>query len=140
MSKLIFIVLLSAIIQGCTKEDSTSTTPLNEVVDTTQSEIKKMGQFSNGPYGRVSGIAKVYKQNNQLLLALEDMIISNGPDLHIYLSKENDPINFIDFGKLKSTNGNQVYEIPFNTDLSMYKHALVHCQLYNHLFGNTELK
>ena len=86
------------------------------------------------------GTAKVYKQNNQLLLALVDMIISNGPDLHIYLSKEADPINFIDLGKLKSTNGNQVYEIPVNTDLSMYNHALVHCQLYNHLFGNTELK
>ena len=125
---------------GCAKQDLTSTTPIDEVVDTTQSQIKKMGQFSNGPYGRVSGMARVYNQNSQLLLALEDVIISNGPDLHVYLSKELDPLNFIDLGKLKSTKGNQVYEIPVNTDLSVYKYALVHCQLYNHLFGKAELK
>ena len=49
MNKLILIVLLLAIVEGCTKEDLTSTTPIDEVIDTTRSEIKKMGQFSNGP-------------------------------------------------------------------------------------------
>ena len=137
---ILLLLVLAGVIVGCAKQDLTSTTPIDEVVDTTQSQIKKMGQFSNGPYGRVSGMARVYNQNSQLLLALEDVIISNGPDLHVYLSKELDPMNFIDLGKLKSTKGNQVYEIPVNTDLSVYKYALVHCQLYNHLFGKAELK
>lgn len=134
------LFLFMAIMEGCSKQELTSNTPINEMVDTTQSEMKKMGQFSNGPYGKVSGQARVYNQNGQLLLALENMSISNGPDLHVYVSKESDPLNFIDLGKLKSTNGNQVYPIPMNTDLSVYKYALVHCQLYNHLFGKAELK
>jgi hypothetical protein len=137
---LLLLFILIAFLEGCRKQDLTTTTPIDEMVDTTQAQIKKMGQFSNGPYGRVSGMARVYLQNNQLVLVLENMMISNGPDLHVYLSKEADPLNFIDLGKLKSTNGNQVYEIPISTNLSIYKFALVHCQLYNHLFGKAELE
>ena len=50
------------------------------------------------------------------------------------------PVNFIDLGKLRSTAGNQLYEIKGAPDLSVYQCVLIHCQQYNHLFGSAELK
>lgn len=41
MNKLILIVLLLAIVEGCTKEDRTSTTPIDEVIDTTGQKLRK---------------------------------------------------------------------------------------------------
>ena len=70
----------------------------------------------------------------------QNMDITNGPDLHVYVSKEKLPVNFIDLGKLKSIKGNQVYTIPGMPDFTAYKYALVHCQQYNHLFGSALLQ
>ena len=108
-----FLVIVVAL-QGCKKENNVPETPFNEMIpsdSTGNNNAKYAGNFSNGPYGTVSGNAKVYFQNGKYVLALESVAISNGPDLHVYLSKEIQPINFIDLGKLKSTNGNQLYEI-----------------------------
>lgn len=135
MKKYIFIAtLFFAAAAGCTRHGS-PTDPVDNTVDTT-AVLKYSGIFMNGPYGNVSGEAKVYLQNNQLTLALENMIISNGPDLHVYLSKEVQPVNYIDLGRLQSVNGNQVYPVPGQPDFSQYKYALIHCQRYNHLFGS----
>ncbi len=126
---------------GCTKRNAASTATLNETVsqDTSVSVITR-GTFANGPYGNVSGNAVVYLQSGKYILALENIMISNGPDLHVYLSKEATPAEFIDLGKLTSTAGNQLYLITGNIDFTVYKYALIHCQQYNHLFGTATLK
>ena len=74
------------------------------------------------------------------MLQLENVSISNGPDLHVYISKEVIPVNYIDLGRLQSISGNQVYQIPGDPDFTKYKYALIHCQRYNHLFGSAELR
>lgn len=139
MKKSLFLpLMITLMVLGCTK-DNTSTTPLDDTADTT-AVLKYSGQFMNGPYGTVSGFAKIYLQNNQYKLALENVAISNGPDLHVYLSKEVQPVNYIDFGPLQSTAGNQLYPITGNPNFSEYKYALIHCQRFNHLFGSAELR
>jgi hypothetical protein len=45
------------------------------------------------------------------------------------------PVHFISLGKLKSTNGNQIYAIPGTPDFNEYKYICIHCKEYNHLFG-----
>jgi len=139
---LLATVLMMATLMSCTKQNGSPTTSLNEKPDTTSTatDVKYTGMFMNGPYGSVVGAVKIYHQNGKLSLALSDVTISNGPDLHVYLSKEVQPINFIDLGKLKSTAGNQLYDISGMPDFSIYKYALIHCQAYNHLFGSAELK
>ncbi len=140
MKKTAFVLLsISILISSCVKQN-TPTNPLDDRVDTTTNSQSKLGMFMNGPYGRVSGTAKIYQLNNMNSLALENVSISNGPDLHVYISKEILPVNYIDLGRLKSTMGNQVYEIPGNPDFTQYKYALIHCQQFNHLFGSAELK
>jgi len=71
---------------------------------------------------------------------LENFSSSNGPDLKVYLSKEKQPVNFVNLGSLKSTSGNQLYAIPSSVNVMDYNFALIHCQQYNHLFGFAQLK
>ena len=140
MKKILAILFISVSLAACSKQNATPATPVDEMVDTTTNELSFSGSFMNGPYGTVSGIANIYADSGNYVLALKDFQTSNGPDLHVYLSQEEQPIHFIDLGKLKSTNGNQVYSIPAGTNFETYKYALIHCQQYNHLFGSTFLE
>jgi hypothetical protein len=122
------------IITACTKRSSTD--PVNDPIDTTTMAIVLyQGNFSNGPYGSTSGQARVYEQNGNWQLRLENFRVSNGPDLKVYLSKEEQPLNFISLGGLKSTSGNQTYTISGMPNLMEFKYALIHCEQFNHLFG-----
>lgn len=131
-------VICTAMIAACTKHD-TPVIPLNQQPDST-AVAKYSGDFTNGPYGAVTGKARIYLQGGQYKLSLENLSSSNGPDLHVYLSKEVQPVNYIDLGRLQSTSGNQVYPVSGSPDFSQYKYALVHCQRFNHLFGSAELR
>jgi len=137
---IVFVALVSF---SCSKQNQSPETPLNEKVDTADSRalLQYAGRFVNGPYGSATGSAKIYELGNaQFMLALDSVSVSNGPDLHVYLSKEVQPLHFIDLGKLKSTNGYQLYNISGMPDFTAYRYALIHCQQYNHLFGSAELK
>jgi hypothetical protein len=138
MRWVLFVAFIALLNDSCTK-DAASTTLLQERVDTTIAEEKSGGLFMNGPFGSVSGSVKIYNQDGLFLVALAGMVISNGPDLHVYLSKEQQPVHFIDLGKLKSTSGDQVYPVKTAPDFSQYKYVLIHCQKYNHLFGSAEI-
>jgi len=124
---------------SCVKEN-TPEIVLDNTVDTTIAIPQNNGNFMNGPFGSVSGMATVYRQDGSLVLALENMMISNGPQLHVYLSREVQPVNFIDLGPLQSTKGNQLYDIAGNPDFSEYQYALIHCKKYDHLFGSAKLQ
>ena len=139
MYKPVFLVLVLATLCSCVKEN-TPVSPVNNPVDTSMAVSRFRGTFNNGPYGVVSGSAKIYLKNNQHILALENFNSSNGPDLHVYISKEITPVNYIDLGRLQSVAGNQQYSLTGTINFSEYRYALIHCQQYNHLFGSAELK
>ncbi len=140
--KYTFVVLLTVLVFiSCKKENEASTTPGTDPIDTLAQTTLYTGNFINGPWGTVKGRAKILRSfNGTLTLALDSVTISNGPDLHVYLSKEVQPINFIDLGLLRSISGNQLYTISGMPDFAQYKYALIHCQKYNHLFGSAELR
>ena len=136
---LLIVLFITSTIVGCVKENI-PTPVVNNPVDTLMTVSRLSGTFNNGPFGAVTGSAKIYFQNNQSILALENLSSSNGPDLHVYISKEAMPVNYIDLGRLQSIMGNQQYLLAGNINFSEYKYALIHCQRYNHLFGSAELK
>ena len=139
MKKISFVLLtLVLIATACSKQNATPTTPLNEMVDTV-AVLKYSGALMNGNEGTVMGTINIYLKDSRYQLELQDFSVTNGPDLHVYLSKEVQPVNFIDLGKLKSTTGNQLYDIPGTPDFSEYKYGLIHCQQYDVLFGKSEL-
>ena len=76
------------------------------------------------------------------ILRFEDFQVTNGPDLHVILSKHPNPTNrddigtdYIDLGSLKGNIGNQNYEIPADIDLSEYQSIVIYCVPFHVLFS-----
>lgn len=139
MKQIICMLLVLFWITACKKESNAPTALLNETVDTS-AVLKFKGNFTNGPYGSVMGDAEVYKKGDMFTVKLSGFTSTNGPALHVYLSKEAMPVNYIDLGALKSTNGNQVYDVTGMPSFIDYKFVSIHCVAYNHLFGSALLK
>jgi hypothetical protein len=87
------------------------------------------------------GQAKIIPiSNDDNILRLENLKVTNGPDLYVYLSTDKGAYEFVSLGKLKANNGNQNYNIPSDTDLSKYDTVLIWCKAFSVLFGSAELK
>lgn len=88
------------------------------------------------------GIAKVIslQRDDNNILRLENLKVTNGPDLYVYLSTDKSAHDFINLGKLKANNGNQNYNIPTGTDLTKYDNVLIWCKAFSVLFGSVDLK
>jgi len=87
------------------------------------------------------GIAKVISIGGGAnVLRLEDLVVTNGPDLYVYLSTDKSASDFVDLGRLKANIGNQNYPIPSGTDLMKYDTVLIWCRAFSVLFGSAELK
>ncbi len=135
---LIFAIITTALFSSCKKASTETLDQVINPMDTT-AMLEYGGTFSSGPSGTVTGQAKIYLKAGKYILALENFLTTNGPDLKVYLSKEKFPVNFIKLGDLQSTNGNQLYDITGKPDFASYKYALIHCEKYNHLYGYAEL-
>ncbi|MEO5996204.1 MAG: DM13 domain-containing protein [Chitinophagaceae bacterium] len=139
-----FPFLLGILVWGlisCSKNNQGSPIiPVTDNIDTSKAAVKYRGAFTSAPGETVNGMALILIQNGTYTVALENLDAGNGPDLHLYLSKQLQPGTFIDLGKLKSTKGNQVYALSTVPDFTQYKYALIFCQQYNVLFGSAELK
>ena len=138
---LLAVFVVTILLVACKKENTTatSTNPIMEMVDTT-AQLKYRGAFMSGPYGTTMGTIKIYSKLNVYSMVLDSFTVSNGPDLHVYLSKEIQPLNFIDLGVLRATSGTQVYAINGTPDFSQFKYGLIHCQQFDHLFGSASLQ
>ena len=87
------------------------------------------------------GEAKVIPIQNQdsNILRLENLRVTNGPDLYVYLATDKTASDFVNVGKLKANNGNQNYNISAGTDLTKYDTVLIWCRPFSVLFGSAEL-
>lgn len=123
----ILFLFLSCEVQGELTRD-----PVENSIDTPNSVLKYEGIFMPTSGISATGEAKIYLDNGQYKLELQNFSVSNGPDLKVYLSKANMPNGFVNLGNLSSAT---VYAIPKNVDVSVYRYVLIHCQQYNHLFA-----
>jgi hypothetical protein len=113
--------------------------PLNT---TTTSSVLRTGSFISVGDGihNAEGTAKVIPlKDGTNILRLENLRVTNGPDLYLYLSPDKDASDIVNVGKLKANNGNQNYDIPEGTDLSKYDTVLIWCRPFSVLFGSAEL-
>ena len=93
-----------------------------------------------------SGRVSVYEQGDDRILRLEDFSVTNGPDLHLILTKHpapSDPSDvgedYLDLGSLKGNVGSQNYEIPAGFDLSEYKGVVIYCVPFHVVFATATL-
>lgn len=112
-----------------------------------QAAVLHTGQFVGADeFHQGSGTANIYQAaDGSLLLRLEDFRVTNGPDLHVLLANGEKPTGeenmgqFLDLGELKGNVGNQNYEIPAGTDLSIYNSVVIYCQPFHVVFATATL-
>ena len=69
----------------------------------------------------------------------ENLDVTNGPDLYVYLATDITAKDFVSLGRLKGNMENQNYLIPENTDFEKYNTVLIWCQAFSTLFGSSKL-
>ena len=108
----------------------------------TTPNILRIGSFVGAGDGihNAEGMAKVIPlQDGSNILRLENLRVTNGPDLYVYLATDQSASDFVSLGKLKANNGNQNYNIPSEIDLTKYDAVLIWCRPFSVLFGSAEL-
>jgi Electron transfer DM13 len=137
--KRIFVFCLLVVLASCKKEDATPTGLVNDTFDPSTATVVKRGTLV-GIGHTVSGTSTIYEASGKRTVLLDPFSSQNGPDLKIYLSKDENASSYISLGELKSTTGKQSYEIPGNPDVTDYKFIHVWCEEFSVVFGRAELK
>jgi Electron transfer DM13 len=95
---------------------------------------------------KAEGSATIYEVEGQRVLRFENFNVTNGPELHVLLSKIVPTSTFggagedmIDLGKLKGNVGNQNYNIPAELDLSQYQSVVIYCVPFGVVFSSAAL-
>jgi hypothetical protein len=105
------------------------------------------GQFVGADsFHQGEGSAAIFQQGDQRILRFEDFSVTNGPDLHVILTKHPSPSgrddigdDYLDLGKLKGNMGNPNYEIPPGVDLSEYQSVVIYCVPFHVVFATATL-
>ncbi|MFC7772699.1 DM13 domain-containing protein [Flavobacterium sp. GCM10027622] len=123
MKKIVFLIISAFCLISCEADGDLSLI---------QPVVLSDGEFEATSGITVTGFAKIYKENSDRKVVLENFSISEGPDLKVYLSTSSSPESFISLGDLTSATE---YSIPKGIDLSAYPYVLIHCEQYNHLYA-----
>jgi hypothetical protein len=102
-------------------------------------EILARGSFRPLEHGASGEALIVRLADGSRYLRLEDLNVSNGPDLRVYLSVlpasddwyVYDDDEYVDLGDLKGNIGSQNYRLPEDLDLSRFKSAVVWCRRFS---------
>ncbi len=95
-----------------------------------------------------SGTATIYElADGSRVLRLEELDVTNGPDLHVLLSPVAAPTGrddvtasgYIDLGGLKGNQGNQNYEIPADYEIPAELSVVIYCVPFHVLFASAPL-
>lgn len=101
-------------------------------------KFSKLGMFQGLKGHEAKGKAEVISVGDISFLRFEDFEVTNGPDLHVYMTKNGDVGSGIDLGKLKGSIGNQNYAIGgINTDV--YNTVVIYCQPFHVYFASAKL-
>ncbi len=130
---------------GIAKVDSEMTEPMpaaGEPVRVTSGAFRDADEFHKG-----SGQAGIYRlPDGSHLLRLEELNVTNGPDLHVYLvshpnpTQSSDVHTHVDLGKLKGNVGSQNYPIPADVPIPSQQSVVIYCQPFHVIFSVASLQ
>ena len=95
-----------------------------------------------------SGAVTLYRlEDDSLLLRMEDIAVTNGPQLHVYLISahgvhgrdEVQAHGYVDLGGLKGNIGSQNYEVPAGYEIPEELTVVVYCVPFQVVFATAEL-
>jgi len=108
------------------------------------------GSFVSQEHSTTGTATIIENPDGTRVLAIENLDTSNGPDVHVWLSAA-DAVEgydgwflaggaaYVDLGVIKGNQGNQVYEIPADVDLSAYRSVSLWCVQFSVGFGAAQL-
>lgn len=137
--KTILLIFISFAMLCCKPDDNVPVVPVNDNFDTSKATLVKQGMLV-GVGHTASGTASLFDSSGTKVIVLDPYSSQNGPDLKIYLSKDDGANEYINLGNLKSTMGKQVYQIPAGTDVNQYPYVHVWCEKFTVVFAIAELK
>ena len=91
-----------------------------------------------------SGTATIVQSGENYYLNLENFQVTNGPDLYVYLSKNDDITNedllgeFKEISVLKGNSGNQIYEL--TQSQAEFSSVVIWCKRFGVLFSSATLE
>lgn len=150
-------VLAATMLSGCFASTSTLIEPLKghyKMTDATSNasqaaerpaevetlpRVLKSGVFRPVTHD-VAGTAMIIETPEGLVLRLEDFYTTNAFDLLLTLVRNPEGTirgseDYLDLGRLKSTNGSMNYLLPAGTDISQFKSVNIWCRALNVNFG-----
>ncbi len=98
----------------------------------------KQGQFVGMKGNNASGKASVISLGNIAFLRFENFQVTNGPDLHVYMTEGGDISTGIDLGKLKGSVGDQNYALN-GASTKRYDTVVIYCQPFHIYYAEAKL-
>ena len=110
-------------------------------------------ELAAGPFNHIDpihgadGVAKLFVfDDGRRFLRFEGFRSKNGPDLHVYLSREFPTTTFgslgespLHLGALKGNIGSQNYEIPADAELGAFQSVVIYCRPFKVIFSSAPL-
>lgn len=96
-------------------------------------------QIVGTPGHPASGSARLVESGGTTYVRYENFKTLNGPDLYVYLAKDQEAKEFVSLGRLKATEGNINYEVPAGVDAKEYPYVLVWCKAFGVLFNSAHI-
>ena len=141
MKKLFSIMIMIVSISCSEDQNATPTVPVDDTFDPMKAGVTLLKQGTIIGVGHTaSGTAKVYDDAGKKVIVFDPFNSQNGPDLKVYLSKDQDATQYINLGALKSTTSKQSYDVTGMPDLEEYKFVLVWCEKFTVIFAKAELQ
>ena len=124
--------------------------PVSMVAEKTAAVKVKSGSFRDADsFHKGRGQATIYRSpDGSHLLRLENLDVTNGPDLHVVLTPHGSPdsrsdvkvAGYVDLGKLKGNKGDQNYDIPGQIDISAQGSVVIYCKPFAVVFSVATLE
>jgi len=116
-----------------------TSTSVSEEMNEDGAVMMKMGEFVGLGGHKGVGTAKIVSFGDKTYLILEDFVVTNGPDLFVYITQDGDVKKGINLGRLKGSMGNQHYELLAGIDTQVYNTAVIYCKLFGVYFAEATL-
>ncbi len=122
------------------KMAATETPQISEPIYT-EPQVIIQGTFEGKGSHSAQGAAKLVKAGSKYFIRFEeDFHVTNGPDLYVYLGKNDHYEVSTKISSLKGNMGGQNYEVPENIKVSEYNEVWIWCRAFSVPFGKATLK
>jgi len=98
----------------------------------------KQGSFVGLKGNNAKGKAIIISAGKVAFLRFQDFEVTNGPDLHVYMTSGGNISTGMDLGKLKGSIGDQNYALN-GVDLKNYDTVVIYCQPFHIYFAQAKL-